>query len=126
MKTEKTITGNVDPDVLCYTVGDDPVLDLDLAVWDCLGTAAHVTMLSEIPVSPSIVTKEEAKLVKTELAKIIASAEKGDFTIEESDQDVHIVMARRQIAVTSVMKRRRGAVVMFVVQAVRSVWEREM
>jgi argininosuccinate lyase len=52
-------------------------------------------MLSEIPVSPSIVTKEEAKLVKTELAKIIASAEKGDFTIEESDQDVHMAVERR-------------------------------
>ena len=49
MKTEKTITGDVDPDVLDYTVGDDPVLDMDLVRWDCLGTAAHVTMLSEMP-----------------------------------------------------------------------------
>ena len=53
MKTEKTITGDVDPDVLEYTVGDDPVLDMDLVRWDCLGTAAHVTMLSEMPVAPT-------------------------------------------------------------------------
>ena len=33
MKTEKTITGDVDPDVLDYTVGDDPVLDMDLVTW---------------------------------------------------------------------------------------------
>ena len=26
-KTEKTITGSVDPDVLEFTVGDDPILD---------------------------------------------------------------------------------------------------
>ena len=36
MKTEETITDRaVDPDILAYTVGDDPVLDMDLAVWDC-------------------------------------------------------------------------------------------
>lgn len=60
MKTEKTITGDVDPDVLDYTVGDDPVLDMGLVRWDCLGTAAHVTMLSEMPVTPPVVTKDEA------------------------------------------------------------------
>ena len=49
MKTKKTITDStVDPDILAYTVGDDPVLDLALAKWDCMGTAAHVTMLSEM------------------------------------------------------------------------------
>ena len=46
-KARRTITDStVDPDVLAYTVGDDPVLDLARAVWDCMGTAAHVTMLS--------------------------------------------------------------------------------
>ena len=95
MKTEKTITGNVDLDVLSYTVGDDPVLDRDLVVWDCLGTAAHVTMLSEMPVTPPVVTKEEAAQVKSELAKVIESAQKGEFTIEESDQDVHMAVERR-------------------------------
>ena len=70
MKTEKTITGDVDPDVLDYTVGDDPVLDMDLVRWDCLGTAAHVTMLSEMPVTPPVVTQEEAarKVGKTQSA----------------------------------------------------------
>ena len=38
MKTKKTITDStVDPDILRYTVGDDPVLDLALAKWDCMG-----------------------------------------------------------------------------------------
>ena len=46
---KKTITDNtIDADVLAYTVGEDPVLDLALAKWDCMGTAAHVTMLSEM------------------------------------------------------------------------------
>ena len=90
MKTEKTITGDVDPDVLDYTVGDDPVLDMDLVTWDCLGTAAHVTMLSEMPVTPPVVTKDEAARVRAALAQVVASAQAGGFTIEESDQDVHM------------------------------------
>ena len=95
MKTEKTITGDVDPDVLDYTVGDDPVLDMDLVTWDCLGTAAHVTMLSEMPVTPPVVTKDEAAQVRKALAGVVSAAKAGDFTIEESDQDVHMAVERR-------------------------------
>ena len=37
-----TVVGAIDPDVLSFTVGKDPVLDLDLAAWDCVGSAASV------------------------------------------------------------------------------------
>ena len=47
-KNAKTVVGAIDPDVLAFTVGQDPVLDLRLAEWDCYGTAAHVTMLSRM------------------------------------------------------------------------------
>ena len=70
MKTEKTITGDVDPDVLDYTVGDDPVLDMDLVTWDCLGTAAHVTMLSEMPVAPPVVTYSDNVAPSTAAGKM--------------------------------------------------------
>lgn len=92
MKTEKTITGDVDPDVLDYTVGDDPVLDMDLVRWDCLGTAAHVTMLSEMPVTPPIVTKEEAARVRAALADVVADR---FFVVREQDQDVHMAVETR-------------------------------
>ena len=85
----------MDPDILTYTVGDDPVLDRALTTWDCMGTAAHVTMLSEMPVEPPVVTKDEAARVREELAKVVAAAQAGDFTIEESDQDVHMAVERR-------------------------------
>jgi argininosuccinate lyase len=94
-KTEKTITGAVDPDVLTYTVGEDPVLDLELAVWDAMGTAAHVTMLSEMKVKPPVVTRSEAAAVRKALADIVELSRKGGFTIEESDQDVHMAVERR-------------------------------
>ena len=71
-ETKKTITDNtVDPDILAYTVGDDPVLDLNLAVWDCMGTAAHVTMLSEMKLKTPVVTKDEAKKVRKALGEIV-------------------------------------------------------
>ena len=95
MKTKKTITDSkIDPDVLTYTVGDDPVLDLDLAVWDCMGTAAHVTMLSEMKVKPPIVTKDEARQVVKELGRIAKLAREGRFVIREDDQDVHMAVER--------------------------------
>ncbi|MBO7683995.1 MAG: argininosuccinate lyase [Kiritimatiellae bacterium] len=92
---KKTITDNtVDPDVLSYTVGDDPVLDLALAKWDCMGTAAHVTMLSEMKLKRPVVTKAEAAKVRKALAGIAALAEKGGFSIREDDQDVHMAVER--------------------------------
>jgi argininosuccinate lyase len=96
MKTKKTITDNtVDPDILKYTVGDDPVLDLALAKWDCMGTAAHVTMLSEMKgLKRPIVTKAEASKVRKALAKIVKLAEQGKFEIRVDDQDVHMAVER--------------------------------
>lgn len=95
MKTKKTITDNtVDPDILAFTVGDDPILDLDLALVDCAGTAAHVTMLSEMKLAKPIVTKAEATKVRKALAGIVAKAAKGDFEIRQDDQDVHMAVER--------------------------------
>ena len=85
MKSRKTITGAVDPDVLDYTVGDDPVLDLELAECDCLGTAAHVTMLSEMKgLKRPIVTKAEAARVRRELGRI------GSVEVSCGNDDVSI------------------------------------
>jgi len=92
---KKTITDNtVDQDVLNYTVGEDPVLDLALAKWDCMGTAAHVTMLSEMKgLKRPIVTKTEAAKVRKELGRIVKTIGKG-FKIRVDDQDVHMAVER--------------------------------
>ena len=93
---KSTITDRtVDSDILAYTVGQDPVLDRDLAVWDCMGTAAHVTMLANLKgLKRPIVTKAEAALVRKELGKIAQMAEKGEFEIKVEDQDVHMAVER--------------------------------
>ena len=93
---KKTITDStVDSDVLAYTVGEDPVLDLALAKWDCMGTAAHVTMLSEMKgLKRPVVTKAEAAKVRKELARVVRLAEEGKFAIRVDDQDVHMAVER--------------------------------
>lgn len=97
-KTEKTITGSVDPDVLEFTVGDDPILDRELVKWDAAGTAAHVTMLSRMKMPkgvPAVVTPAEAAKVRRELAKVVKEFASGKFEIREADQDVHMAVERR-------------------------------
>ena len=92
---KKTITDNtIDQDVLNYTVGEDPVLDLALAKWDCMGTAAHVTMLSERKgLKRPVVTKAEADRVRKELGRIVRTIGRG-FEIRVDDQDVHMAVER--------------------------------
>ena len=99
MKTAKqenarTVVGAIDPDVLAFTVGQDPVLDRRLAEWDCYGTAAHVTMLSRMKWKPRLFAKEECAAVLRELAKIRDRARAGAFEITEEDQDCHLAIER--------------------------------
>ena len=90
----KTVVGAIDPDVLSFTVGKDPVLDLDLAEWDCLGSAAHATMLCRMRYEPRIFSVEERNAVVAELAKIAEDARAGRFVITEADQDCHLAIER--------------------------------
>ena len=90
---KKTITDStIDADILAYTVGEDPVLDRNLVKWDCMGTAAHVTMLSEMKgLKKPVVTKAEAAKVRKELGRI---AKSPSFEIRQDDQDVHMAVER--------------------------------
>ena len=92
--SEETVVGRIDADVLAFTVGDDPVLDLRLAEWDCYGTAAHVTMLSRMKYEPRLFSKEECAAVRRELAAIRDRARAGEFEITEEDQDCHLAIER--------------------------------
>jgi argininosuccinate lyase len=91
---QKTIVGKIHPDVLSFTVGKDRFLDLDLAIWDCLGTAAHVTMLSKMRVQPAILGTEERNRVVAALVEVMREVQAGRFSISEADQDVHLAVER--------------------------------
>jgi argininosuccinate lyase len=95
MTTRRTIVGSIDSEVLAFTVGKDPVLDVTLAEADCIGSAAHVTMLSRLGVKPRLFTGAECRRVVGELVCILREARAGRFAITLEDQDVHLAVERR-------------------------------
>jgi argininosuccinate lyase len=68
-----------------FTVGRDREMDLYLATYDILGSMAHSTMLESI----GLLTAHELELLLDELKRIYATAERGEFVIEEGVEDVH-------------------------------------
>lgn len=93
-KTRKTTVGTIDPNVLDFTAGSDLQLDLALVQADCIGSAAHVTMLSRMPIKPKVITGAECKAVIRELGSIMQRAATGQFSISLDDQDVHLAVER--------------------------------
>ena len=94
MAKQKTTVGTINNEVLAFTAGRDVELDRVLITVDCIGTAAHVTMLSEMPLEPRLITKEERNLVIEGLIEIIGLAKQDQFNIELADQDVHLAVER--------------------------------
>jgi argininosuccinate lyase len=68
-----------------FTVGNDRELDLLLAKYDALGSIAHAKMLGKI----NLLTPLETESLVKALNEIISDIEKGNFTIENTFEDVH-------------------------------------
>lgn len=100
MKTakHKTTVGVIDTDVLAYTAGRDVELDRNLITADCVGTAAHVTMLARMPEKCRVLSTADAKKVITTLVTILKQARAGKFKITLDDQDVHLAVERHLTA----------------------------
>lgn len=93
-RNRQTTVGAIDPEVLAYTAGDDIALDTALAEADALGTAAHVTMLSRMPVEPPVITDRECRKVIRALVGIVGTARAGGLRIGLADQDIHLALER--------------------------------
>ena len=76
-----------EPDKLIeeFTVGRDRELDLRLAKYDVKGSMAHIRMLESI----GLLEKQELDVLLETLTEIHATAERGEFVIEEGIEDVH-------------------------------------
>ena len=94
-KSSKTTVGVIDQEVLGFTAGKDVVLDQALVEVDCLGSAAHVTMLSRMPVQPPLFSAAEVKKIIAALGTIIQQSRAGAFKITLQDQDVHLAVERQ-------------------------------
>ena len=76
---------STDKKIDIFTVGNDRDLDLVLAKFDVIGNKAHSQMLAKI----GLLTSDENNDLQEELDNILKTIETGEFTIEESFEDVH-------------------------------------
>lgn len=75
----------VDQAVDAFTVGQDSVLDLNLAPFDVLGSLAHMQMLQKI----GLLTAAELATIQKELKAIYQEIVDGKFQIENGVEDIH-------------------------------------
>jgi argininosuccinate lyase len=68
-----------------FTVGNDRVWDMRLAVYDVKGSLAHAEMLAQV----GIISEEDFEAIQKGLGEILITIEKGTFSIEEHVEDVH-------------------------------------
>lgn len=68
-----------------FTVGEDRILDLEIAGYDLQASKAHAQMLNQV----GLLTDPEWKKIKKELDRLSGQVENGTFTIEEDFEDVH-------------------------------------
>lgn len=76
---------DVDSFVETFTVGNDRMMDMQLASADVLGSLAHTQMLNSI----GLLSDEDLAAVQQELKNIYRQIAAGEFTIEDSVEDVH-------------------------------------
>ncbi len=81
----------LDAAVARLTVGRDPELDLRLALYDAVASAAHAAMLEKI----GILSTEELAALERELAAIAEEARAGRFAIEPAEEDCHTAIENR-------------------------------
>jgi argininosuccinate lyase len=79
---------SVDGAILAFTVGDDPVLDLELLPFDCIGSAAHAQMLAEI----GVLSPDERDGLLGALRAALYKAEAGDVEILPEQEDCHTAL----------------------------------
>ncbi|MFP9118040.1 argininosuccinate lyase [Flavobacterium sp. RNTU_13] len=68
-----------------FTVGNDRELDLVLAPYDVIGNIAQAKMLAKV----GLITEGEANELLQALDEIMIEIQKGNFTIEDSFEDIH-------------------------------------
>ena len=85
MKLWQKETTSIDELFEKFTIGNDPILDLELAPYDVLASKAHVQMLASI----GLLDKAEEENLIQGLGAILKTMESGDFEIEEGIEDCH-------------------------------------
>ena len=78
----------LDEQLHAFTVGNDPIIDLQLLPFDAEGSAAHARMLSGCGLLP----ENEAKALVAALRQLKERAERGELTITRAQEDGHTAL----------------------------------
>ncbi|MCK6449132.1 MAG: argininosuccinate lyase [Planctomycetes bacterium] len=84
----------IDADMLRFTIGDDWLQDRRLVEHDIKGSLVHAEGLALV----GLIRPEEFQTLRDGLAKLRESFRRGEWTVEEGDEDVHSAVERRLIA----------------------------
>jgi len=76
---------NIDKIIERFTIGQDNVLDLELAKYDIIGSIAHAKMLNKI----GLLKDDELNTLVHELELTAQIIENGEFKIEDGVEDIH-------------------------------------
>ena len=77
-----------------FTVGDDPLLDLQLLPWDCLASIAHVRMLGEC----GLMAQPDVQALTDALANLHAESLAGRMVISAQQEDGHTAIEHELVA----------------------------
>lgn len=86
----------LDEQLHAFTVGDDPLIDLQLLPFDVEGSAAHARMLGECGLLP----ENEVKALLGALLCLRKQIERGELTITRKQEDSHTAL---EIALTKAL-----------------------
>ena len=78
----------LDEQLHAFTVGDDPLIDLQLLPFDAEGSAAHARMLGECGFLP----EKEAKALVAALRSLKEQIKRGELTITREQEDGHTAL----------------------------------
>jgi argininosuccinate lyase len=81
-------SGSLDEAILKFTVGDDPVWDLELLPFDCLASAAHMEMLGEV----GLIGADDVGALRPALKEAFALAQEKALTISVEQEDGHTAL----------------------------------
>ena len=85
---------DIDQKIQAFTIGQDNILDLQIAKYDVQASQAHARMLVKI----GMITEGEGTLLIEQLDKINDVIHKGNFIIEDGVEDVHSQIEKMLIA----------------------------
>jgi argininosuccinate lyase len=80
--------------VHAFTVGDDPIVDRELAYWDLIGSAAHVKMLRQV----GLISIDECTVLLAGLQHLSGPCKAQNFDIPFELEDCHTAIETRLLA----------------------------